>query len=287
MKQEEALVLLLGRLSFDQLTKVRIFHLIKNGIDWYEFLNICIKKKLICLVYKNLVDLGLIQLLPMIIINNMQYHYEQNQEQNQKLLQASAPVISYFENNNILAIPVKGLRFLNTIYRKEPGVRILSDVDYIASASDRSIIHDFMKKSGYDVYLINNQDAFCSTDSSIQSFYYIKFEGENFYGKLRVDFDFKYPDDWIKLIQSSEQPVYEFLYLCNTYYYETYNKIELSNIGSYNYLKLIDIHEYCSEYLSAYSIGEILTYADEMNVREQALFTITCLNNLYINVFHI
>ena len=70
MKSEEALVLLLGRLSFDDLTKVRIYHLIKNGLDWYEFLNICIRKKLICMVYKSLSDLGLIQLLPMIVINN-------------------------------------------------------------------------------------------------------------------------------------------------------------------------------------------------------------------------
>ena len=61
MKTEEALALLLARLSFDKLTKTRIFHLIKNHVDWYEILNICVKKKLICLVYKKLEDLNLIQ----------------------------------------------------------------------------------------------------------------------------------------------------------------------------------------------------------------------------------
>ena len=45
MTPEDALVLLLGRLTFDNLTKVRIFHIVKNGVDWYKFLNICVKTK--------------------------------------------------------------------------------------------------------------------------------------------------------------------------------------------------------------------------------------------------
>lgn len=286
MRQEDVLVLLLGRLSFDKLTKVRIFHLVKNGIDWYEFLNICVKKRLICMAYKNLMDLDLIQLLPMIIIDNMQYHYEKNQEQNKKFLQAAAPIISYFKNNNILAMPVKGLRFLNTIYNKKAGMRLLSDIDFIASANNHTEIHSFMKQSGYSTYLVNDRDILYSTRKNIKSYFYIKFEEANSYGKLRIDFDFSYPDKWIKMIQSSEQPVYEFLYLCNSYYKETYNKIDLKNIASYNYVKLIDIYEYCSKYLSFYSMKEILGYADELNTHEQVMFTITCLNTLYTDVFH-
>lgn len=285
MKPEEALVLLLGRLTFDKLTKTRIFHLVKNGIDWYEFLNICVKKKLICMVYKNLKDLKLIQLLPTIIINNMQYHYEQNQKQNQRFLQASTSVISYFKNNNILGIPVKGLRFLNTIYNKEPGIRILSDIDFIVSVKNQAQIHNYMKDSGYDIYLVNNQDFYCSTRSNVKSYFYINFEETNFYGSLRIDFNFSYSDNWIELIQSG-QPIYEFLYLCTSYYEDSYNKADSNNIVSYNYVKLIDIHEYCCKYLSSCSIDDVFVYADELSVCKQVLFTLTCLNNLYTDIFY-
>lgn len=285
MKQEEALVLLLSRLDFDEATKVRIFHLIKNGVDWYEFLNICVKKKLICMVYSSLIHLQLIQLLPMIIINNMQYHYEQNLEQNQKFLQVATDIMSHFKKQKILIIPVKGLRFLKTIYNKEPAVRILNDIDFITSANNQLNIHEFMKNSGYHTYLINDRDAFCSTNSNIKSCFYIKFEESNPYGKLRIDFDFSCPDKWIEQIQRLNQPIYEFLYLCNSYYTEAYTNIKLNDIATYSYVKLVDIHEYYHQYLSSYSNINILDYADQMKIREQTLFTLTCINNIYKDMY--
>lgn len=280
MKQEEALVLLLSRLSFDETTKVRIYHLIKNGVDWYEFLNICVKKKLICMVYSSLNRLQLIQLLPMIIVNNMQYHYEQNLTQNKKFLQVADDILSHFESKDILITPVKGLHFLKTIYNKEPGIRILNDIDFIASPDSQLNIHEFMKNSGYHRYLINNSDVFCYTNENIQSSFYIKFEEFNPYGKLRIDFDFSYPDKWIKQMQGVNEPIYEFLYLCNSYYIETYTKTKPNNIATYNYVKLIDIYEYYHQYISSYSKKDILAYADEMEVREQTLFSLICLNNI-------
>lgn len=285
MKQEEALAILLGRLSFDNLTKVRIFHLVKNGIDWYEFLNICVKKKLICMAYKNLLELGLIQLLPMVVVSNMQYHYEQNKKQNQKYIAASLPIIRHIKSNNILATPVKGLHFLNTIYKKDFGVRILNDIDFIVSTSDQLKINDFMKKLGYNIYLINDSDAFCSTRFNNKSYFYIKLEETATYERLRMDFNYDYSDDWIRLMQSSEAHIYHFLYLCNSYYEEVFNKSEYNNITTYNYIKLIDIHEYFIKYLTMYSKEKIYSYADTLNIKKQVDFTIICLNRLYTNFF--
>jgi len=236
------------------------------------------------MIYKNLKNLELIKLLPMIIINNMQYHYEQNQKQNQRFIQVSNSAISYFKNNNILATPVKGLRFLNTIYSQEPGIRILSDIDFIASAKNQSQIRDYMKESGFDIYLINDQDVFCSVDPNIKSYFYIKLEEADHYGKLRIEFNFSYPDNWIELIQSSKEPVYEFLYLCTSYYDESYCKVIFNKITTYNYVKLIDIHEYYCKYLTTYSMDEIYVYADQLNIHEQVQFTIICLSSVYTDI---
>lgn len=281
MKQEEALVILLSRLTFDKITKIRIFHLIKNGIDWYMFLNICVKRKLICLAYKNLRDLELIQLLPMVIINNMQYHYECNRKQNQNFILAAESVISYFESNNILAVPINGIRLLKTIYNKEPGIRILSDIDFIASVKNQIQIHEYMQRSGYDIYLFNKQDTLFFENSNIKSSFYIKFEENNPYGKLRIDFDFNYSDSWIKLIKASTEPIYEFLYLCTNYYNESYNKMIPSGITTYNYVKLIDIHEYYHRYLASAEMSEIYVHASELNVQKEVSFTIKCLKGIY------
>lgn len=281
MKTEEALALLLARLSFDKLTKTRIFHLIKNHVDWYEFLNICVKKKLICLVYKKLEDLNLIQLLPMMIINNMQYHYEQNQKQNERFMQASDPIISFFRQNNILSTPVKGLRFLNTLYSEEPGVRILNDIDFIASAKDQEKIHNYMINSEFKPYLVNNQDILCCDDEKIRSYFYINFNETSSFGKLRIDFDFSFTDKWIKLIQLGECPIYEFLYLCQTYYTESAAKTKIDDISTYDYIKLVDLREYHCRYLSLFSPEDILVYANKLGVQKALLFTGACLSNIY------
>lgn len=281
MKSEEALALLLGRLFFDDLTKVRIYHLIKNGLDWYEFLNICIRKKLICMVYKSLSDLGLIQLLPMIVINNMQYHYDRNQKQNEIFLEASEALIACFKQKNILAVPIKGLRFLTTIYSKSPAVRILNDIDFIASASNQYQINDLMLNSGYKPYLINDRDALCYSDSNRISSFYIKFEPSDPYGKLRIDFDYGCSDKWISDIVEEKSPIYEFLYLCCLYYEKMHNTSQIDDISSYNYIKLIDLHEYYYAYLLSFSSENILAYADAMNIHQQTVFTLNCLKRIY------
>lgn len=284
MSHEESLVFLLGRLHFDDFTKMRIYHLIKSGIDWYKFLNVCVKRRLICLIYKNLINLELIQLLPLIIVNNMKYHYKNNFEHNTVLIQTVNTINSYFKQNNILAVPVKGLHFLHTIYKEDIGVRILSDIDYIASSKKKDDIHSFMQKSGYQTYLINNQDAFCLIDSDIQSYFYIKFESNNCYDKLRIDFDFNYPDFWVEEVMSSDNHIYIFMYLCKAYCMSIYGKTEPYTLPQYNYEKLIDIHEYYKEYLTFLDTKRISSIANDLHIKNEVSHTINCLKNLYTDM---
>lgn len=280
MKREDALVLLLGRLHFDNFIKTRIYHLIKNGIDWYDFLNICVRQKLICLVYKNLMQLQLIQLLPLIVINNMQYHYEENCKQNKFFMETASPVISYFQQNNILATPIKGLRFLKTIYSDDPGVRILGDIDFISTQTKKTEIYNFMHQLGYETYLINNQDAFIP-NSMVQSYFFIKYQHNNPYGKLRIDFDFTYSDFWIEFIYSSENPIYEFLFLCKNYYKDMQGELHKNDITKHHYSKLIDIHEYYIKYLDNTDITNIYFFATELHIKQSFLYTMNCLKTIY------
>lgn len=283
MKQEDALVILLGRIYFDDFTKTRIYHLIKGGIDWYDFLNVCVRRKLICLVYKNLIRLHLIQLLPLIVINNMQYHYEENCKQNTFFIDAVTPIISYFKQNNILATPVKGLRFLKTIYADDLGVRILEDVDFISTQTKKAEIYNYMHQLGYETYLVNNQDAFIH-NSIVQSYFFIKYESDNPYGKLRIDFDFSYSDFWVESIYSSSNPVYEFLFLCKNYYKDMQGDLHKTDNTKHHYRKLIDIHEYYIKYLGNTDMADIYFLAAELHIKQPFLYTMSCLKNIYNDI---
>ena len=284
MKAEEALVILLGRIYFDTLTKIRIYHIIKNGIDWYYFLNICIKNKILCLAYKSLQLLELLPLLPSIIRSNMEYHYKYNCKQNNYFIKASEPIISYFEKKGIIATPVKGLRFLKTIYSGDPGVRILSDIDFIASNRYKFDIHKFMIQSGYKIYLINNTDSLCSINSSVKSYFFIKIENNEFQDKLRFDFDFSYTNDLINNIRESKNPLYEFLYLCQNYFLEMHLKSNPPSSKEYNYMKLVDLHEYYVKYLTNININEINKISSNLNLNEQFEYTIRTLRKLYTDI---
>lgn len=284
MRAEEALAVLLGRVNFDEFTKIRIYHIIKNGIDWYNFLNVCIRNKTVCLTYKSLQLLDLLPLLPTIIKNNMEYHYKYNCKQNNYFLKASEPIISYFEKNGIMATPVKGLRFLKTIYSGDPGVRILSDIDFIASNGDKSDIHTFMIQSGFKTYLINNTDSLCSINSSVKSYFFIKIENNEFQDKLRFDFDFSYTNDLINHIRESKNPLYEFLYLCQNYFLDMHLKSNPPSGEKYNYMKLIDLHEYYVKYLTNISINEINEISSRLHLNEEFEYTIKCLRKLYTDI---
>lgn len=284
LKKEEALVLLLGRLHFDTFTKTRIFHIIKNGVDWYEFLNISVKTKTICLVYKSLIHLGLIQLLPAIVKNNMQYHYEQNCNQNTYFFQAITSISAFFEQNNILSTCVKGMRFLNTIYSKDPGVRILSDIDFLALDKDKISVHTYMQQLGFYTYLINDNDVFCEDNNPVKSYFYIKYEDEKIFDKLRIDFDFTYSHEFINAIKTSDNPLYEFMYLCENYYTCMKKKSMPSSIQQYDYMKLVDLHEYYIKYLSHIDIRELNNLATQLNFNAALQYTFQCLEKLYTDI---
>lgn len=284
MKSEEALVILLGRLSFDSIIKTRIYHLIKKGVDWYEVLNICIRHKLICLVYKNLIELNLIQLLPMIVINNMHAHYIQNTYDNEKFLSESKHIIKYTKANNILATPVDGIHFIHTLYKNDPGVRIMSDIDYIASITVQDRIHNYMIDSGYKLYLINDEDAFCYFNKNIQKKFYIKTNNTSIYERLRVDFDFSLPDEWIRLIYQKEKPIYFFLYLCNSYYEKMNDKLNNNIYLEQKFTNLLEMYEYYKKYLNCYSYEQIISFANGWNLHKQVEFVLRVFDN-YKNIF--
>lgn len=284
MTKEETFAVLLGRTHFDQFTKTRIYHILKSGIDWYSFLNICIINKTLCLVYRSLQILELLPLLPTIIKNNMEYHYKCNCKQNNYFLKASEPIISYFEQKRIMATPVKGLRFLKTIYSADCGVRILSDIDFIASDKDKSKIHSFMTESRFNTYLINNTDSLCSINSTVKSYFYIKIEKNEFQDKLRFDFDFSFADDLINQIRENQNPLYEFLFLCQNYFLDVHSKSNASANKKYNNIKLIDLHEYYLKYLKKISFKEINELSAHMQLKKELEYTIVCLKELYTDI---
>lgn len=283
MKAEKALVILLGRFEFDELIKTRIFHIIKNGIDWYDFLNYCIRTKMVCLVYKNMEMLGIDRLLPNTIRYNMKYHYEQNTIRNEFLIASLGKITQELLEKDISAVPIKGAKFISTIYKEDPGVRLLDDIDILAEPSSKNIVYGFMKDSGFDSYLINNEDAFCVDEADEQCHFYISFPNVELRNDIRIDFDYTYSASFIQKIKEGNY-LYELCYLCRSYYTSMKKKGLSAALDRFDYVKLVDIYRYFKFYLGEMSTAELKNAAEELQFAEELGYVLNCLKQLSMQI---
>lgn len=282
MKVENALVILLGRLEFDELIKTRIFHIIKNGIDWYDFLNYCIRTNMVCLVYRNLVKLGIEKMLPATIKYNMRYHYEKNTLRNEYLLASLDKIQRELIEKDIVVVPIKGAKFLSSIYKDDIGVRLLNDIDILAEPSNKDIIHNYMKENGFKTYLVNNEDAFCFNGTDELSHFYISFTEVGLHDDLRIDIDYTYASFIQKIIE--ENYIYEFCYLCKSYYSSIQSKALPNEVDRFEYIKLLDIYEYYKSYLVSMTKAELISAAIELHFSAELSYICECLEQLGMQI---
>lgn len=283
VKAEKALVILLGRFEFDEVIKTRIFHIIKNGIDWYDFLNYCIRTNMVCLVYKNMVMLGIDKLLPATIKYNMRYHYEQNAIRNEFLIASLNKITQGLDKKGISVVPIKGAKFLSTIYKEDPGVRLLNDIDILAEPSSKDAICKYMKENGFSSYLINNEDAFCLDGMDEQCHFYISFTEVGLRDDLRIDFDYAYSASIIQKIKEDNY-MYELCYLCKSYCTSIKKKGFSADLDRFDYMKLVDIHRYYKAHLAAMSEMELKSAATELHFGEELSYILECLEQLSLQV---
>lgn len=284
VKAEKALVILLGRLEFDELIKTRIFHIIKNGIDWYDFLNYCIRTNMVCLIYKNMVKLGIERLLPATIKYNMRYHYEQNAIRNEYLLTSLDIITRELVEKGISIVPIKGAKFLSTIYKEDPGVRLLNDIDILAEPSSKDTIYNYMQENGFGSYLINNDDAFCLNGKEEQCHFYISFTEVGLHDDLRIDFDYAHSASFIQEIREDNY-LYELCYLCRSYYSSMKQKALPNEVDQFDYIKLVDMYGYYKSYLTGMTEVEIKSSAVELHFANELSYVLECLEQLSLQIF--
>jgi hypothetical protein len=284
VKIEKALVILLGRLEFDELIKTRIFHIIKNGIDWYDFLNYCVRTNMVCLVYKNMIKLGIEKLLPATIKYNMRYHYEQNAIRNKNLLACVENITQDLDGKGISIVPIKGIKFLSTIYKEDPGVRQLNDIDILSEASSKKTISNYMQEKGFGSYLINNYDAFCQNGEEEQSHFYISFSAMESHDDLRIDFDYAHSKQFIKKIRENNY-LYELCYLCKSFYSLMGHDNLPNEVDRLDYIKLFDMYEYCKYYLADMTEVEIKSEAEELHFIDELNYVLEALEQLNLQIF--
>ena len=283
MKAEKALVILLGRLEFDELIKTRIFHIIKNGVDWYDFLNYCIRTNLVCLVYKNMIILGIDKLLPATIKYNMRYHYEQNTIRNEFLIASLNKITRGLIEKGVSIVPIKGVKYLSTIYKEDPGVRLLKDIDILAEPSSKYTISKFMKENGFASYLINNEDAFCLDGKDEQCHFYINFTEMGLHDDLRIDFDYSCSESFVRKIRGNDY-LYELCYICRSYYTSMKNQGFSIDLDRFDYMKLVDIHRYFKVYLADMKEAELKRAAAELHFTDELRYVLDCLEKLSMQI---
>lgn len=236
---------------------------------------------MVCLVYQSMLNLGIERLLPVTVKRNMKYHYEQNTLRNRYLLSSLAKLIRDLEDQNITVVPVKGVKLLTTVYCQDPGVRLLNDIDLLAAASNRTAIHTYMKENSFFSYLINDQDALCTAEAEEMSHFYISFSEVGLQDDLRIDVDYTYPQEVLEKLGKKNNPVFEFCFLCQAYY-ASMKKIGLpKTVDQFNYVKLVDIFEFCKRFLPHMTNTELESAAKSASCANQVSYALQCLARLH------
>lgn len=145
---EQKLIVLLGRYTFDEHTIKEIEDLLEHKIEWNKVLEYAISCKCIGLIYFNLIRLGLMVYIKPIIYYIFKYYYYGNKLKNIFLMEEKTRLLDAFRRNHIVVYPLKGARLLSEIYI-DLGSRTMNDLDFLCKLEDRNIIDDVMREMGY------------------------------------------------------------------------------------------------------------------------------------------
>lgn len=125
----------------------------KEGIrtkefSWYHFLSICIKNKVVGLVYFNILQSELIKLLPDQINFSFRYIFQGTSQKTKELCQERDRLLKEFSKENLRVYPLKGAILAEHCY-PDYGTRSMLDIDFYVSRQDSEAVHKIMIDSGY------------------------------------------------------------------------------------------------------------------------------------------
>lgn len=145
--KERILILYCARLKLTEKYSKSIHALLKERIDWDEIYNISDCQKVLPFLYYTLGKFDF-QHVPAYIIKKAENYYYSNLCKNLLAEKEISYLLELTNKEGLDIIPIKGFSLIQTLYR-DPGLRIMADIDILIQACDIQRINTIFNRLGY------------------------------------------------------------------------------------------------------------------------------------------
>ncbi len=148
LKNEELLLCGLCRLTFDTGNSEKLKDLTQKITDWSYFLSLARSHGISALVCSNMSRLGLTDIIPTEITNNLWNSYMMNLARNSGFTAKMAEVLNLLNSRNIKTVILKGLALELSVYGNS-GLRQMTDIDILVSWEDSFKARQILLENGF------------------------------------------------------------------------------------------------------------------------------------------
>ena len=298
---EQRLLLLTSRLTFTQEEKdlIREYSCNKK-INWFEFFKMAIYHKTATLCWNNINTIVPDVVMPTYLFYMMRYCKKEISRQNRMFIEEFNMVTKALTDNEIVTVPVKGSRFVKTLYGCS-GTRFMGDLDLLVYKKDGKRIKKTMNALGYVQGKIDFKNLTVEPLSraeeikwkmSVSNFApYVRLTGDELNPFFKFDFRHSLDDNLenesiaeilnYKEINGDARPAHLFVHLCTHFYGEAKRTVSIFFSKDFNIIKLTDIREFVKANMDCAEWDEVIRFTKKYNFTKHVYFTLHILNLLF------
>lgn len=143
------LICLCARLKTSGLAQNEISLLLNGPLDWNKIKDLSIRHEILPFLYYNLKRFNLQNLIPEKISALTRNCYYGNLLRNTRIEKEVSFILESAAKEGITIIPFKGFSLIQTLYRSNPGLRIMVDVDMLIKKEDFQKTKNILIQFGY------------------------------------------------------------------------------------------------------------------------------------------
>lgn len=146
---EYRLIFLCARLKINAPIRDEIRNLLNSPLNWDKIKEISIRQEILTFLYYNLNRLNLQNFIPQEIFALMKNYHYSNLIRNSILEKEVWAILQSAGSAGISIIPFKGFSLIQTLYRSNPELRIMVDVDMLVKETEFPKIQNILAQTGY------------------------------------------------------------------------------------------------------------------------------------------
>lgn len=146
---EYKLIFLCARLKIGEAIRNEIRNLLNYPLNWDKIKEISIHHEILPFLYYNLNRLGLQDSAPKKVFAIMKNYHYSNLIRNSLLEKEVSLILKSSGSAGITIVPLKGFSLIQTLYRSNPELRIMVDVDILVKETEFPKVKNILTQIGY------------------------------------------------------------------------------------------------------------------------------------------